>query len=60
MTYRKHYIFCMENAGRALAYLQWARRKGRPNSVNYALNDIRFWNRQAAIWRRLEKEVNAN
>ena len=57
MTYRENYIRCMKNAGCALAYLQWARRKGRAHSVEWSLNDIRFWNRQAAIWRRLEKEV---
>ena len=60
MTYREHYICCMQNAANALVYLNWARRKGRPNSVNYALNDVKFWNRQAAIWRRLEKEVKGN
>ena len=56
MNHRENYIRCMKNAANAMTYLNWARRKGRPNSVSYALNDVRFWNRQAAIWRRIEKE----
>ena len=57
MDTRENYIRCMKNAAAAMRYFQWARRKGSPNSVSYALADIRFWNRQAAFWRRLEKEV---
>ena len=57
MNHRENYIRCMQNAANALAYLNWARRKGRTESIRYALGDVRFWNRQAAIWRRLEKEV---
>lgn len=60
MDTRENYIRCMRNAANAMTYLNWARRKDRPNSIRWALNDVRFWNRQAAIWRRLEKEVNAN
>ena len=57
MTHRENYTRCMTNAGRALAYLNWVRRKGRTNSIQFAKNDVGFWNRQAAFWRRLEKEV---
>lgn len=57
MTYREHYIRCMQNAANAMTYLNWSRRKGRANSVRWAMNDVAFWNRQAAIWRRLEREV---
>ena len=39
-----------------MTYLNWARRKGRTNSIQWAKNDIAFWNRQAAFWRRIEKE----
>lgn len=60
MDTRENYIRCMQNAANAMTYLNWARRKGRPNSIRYALNDIRFWNRQAALWRCLEKEVKGN
>ena len=57
MNHRENYIRCMQNAAQALAYLRWARRQGRAHSINWALGDIKFWNRQAAFWRRLEKEV---
>ena len=56
MNHRENYIRCMRNAANAMTYLRWARRR-RPNSIQWALADIGFWNRQAAFWRRLEKEV---
>ena len=57
MDTRENYIRCMKNAAQSLNYLRWARRKGRTNSIQFAKNDVGFWNRQAAFWRRLEKEV---
>ena len=56
MTYRESYIRCMRNAGRALAYLRWASRRDSRLGIEWAKADVCFWNRQAAFWRRLDKE----
>lgn len=56
MTPYDNYIRCMREAGRNLAQLNWYRRH-KPASimVRWTRNDIAFWNRQAAAWRRIEK-----
>lgn len=60
MDTRENYIRCMKNAANAMTYLNWARRQGRAHSIQFAKNDVGFWNRQAAFWRCIGKEVKGN